>query len=80
MIWGARIESGLSLWRVIDEWVGDGQQRGQLDYYRRKAEQRTRMHRITERIGTASLCVGVGISVVLAVFACTSCRPTQRTT
>ena len=31
--------------------------------------QRARTHRITETIGVASLCVGIGISVVLAVFA-----------
>ena len=65
---GGRIESAASLQSVIEEWIGDGQRRGQLDYYRRKAEQRTRTHRITERIGSASLCVGVGISVVLAIF------------
>ncbi len=65
---GGRIESAVSLQGVIEEWIGDGQRRGQLDYYQRKAEQRTRTHRITERIGSASLCVGVGISVVLAIF------------
>lgn len=54
---------------VIREWVGDGQRSGQLDYYERKAAQRTRTHRFTETIGLASLCVGIGISIVLAVFA-----------
>jgi hypothetical protein len=54
---------------VIREWIGDSQHHGQLDYYERKAEQRARTHSFTETIGFASLCVGVGISVVLAVFA-----------
>jgi len=54
---------------VIAEWVGDAQRGGQLEYYQRKAAQRARTHRITESIGTASLCVGIGISVMLAVLA-----------
>jgi len=54
---------------VIREWVGDSRHKGQLDYYQRKAEQRARTHGITETIGMASLCVGIGISIVLAVFA-----------
>ena len=55
--------------RVIAEWIGDGEREGQLEYYRRKAAQRTRTHRFTEAMGLASLCVGIGISVVLAIFA-----------
>ena len=54
---------------VIREWVGDASSGGQLEYYQRKAMQRTRTHRLTEAIGAASLCVGIGISVVLAVLA-----------
>ena len=54
---------------VIAEWVGDAERGGQLEYYQRKAAQRARTHRITESIGTASLCVGIGISVMLAVLA-----------
>ena len=72
---GAALESGMErppdvadVHNVIREWVGDEQQRGQLDYYQRKAAQRARTHRFTETIGFASLCVGIGISVVLAVF------------
>ena len=53
---------------VIREWVG-GDGHGQLDYYRYKAAQRTRTHHITEALGAASLRVGIGISVALAVFA-----------
>ena len=54
---------------VAREWVGDAQHGGQLDYYRRKAAQRARTHRFTEAIDAASLCVGIGISIVLAAFA-----------
>ena len=53
---------------VVREWVGDAQHGGQLDYYRRKAAQRARTHRLTEGIDVASLCVGIGISVLLAAF------------
>ena len=54
---------------VVAEWIGDGERQGQLEYYRRKAAQRARTHRVTEAIGLASLLVGIGISVVLAIFA-----------
>ncbi|MEO6968957.1 MAG: hypothetical protein ABI132_10980 [Rhodanobacteraceae bacterium] len=54
---------------VIREWVGDTEHGGQLDYYARKSAQRTRQHRFTEALGTASLCIGIGISIVLAVLA-----------
>ena len=54
---------------VIREWVGDAQQGGQLEYYSRKAAQRARTHRVTQTIGAAALCVGIGISVVLALLA-----------
>jgi hypothetical protein len=54
---------------VVAEWIGDGERQGQLEYYRRKAAQRARTHRVTEAIGLASLCAGIGISVVLAIFA-----------
>ncbi|MGH8089949.1 MAG: hypothetical protein ACREO6_00670 [Rudaea sp.] len=54
---------------VVREWVGDAQHGGQLDYYGRKAAQRARTHRLTETVDSASLCVGIGISIVLAAFA-----------
>jgi hypothetical protein len=74
---GAELESGAlpragdasSIADAIDEWIGDGRRGGQLEYYGRKAALRTRTHRFTEAIGLASLCVGIGISVVLAIFA-----------
>lgn len=54
---------------VIRDWVGDSGNDGQLGYYRRKAVQRERTHRVTEAIGAVSLYAGVGISIVLAVLA-----------
>jgi hypothetical protein len=54
---------------VVREWVGDGKRGGQLEYYGRKAVQHARTYRITEAIGSASLCVGIAISVALALFA-----------
>lgn len=41
---------------VICEWVGDAAHGGQTDYYRSKAEQRTREHRVTERLGAWPAC------------------------
>jgi len=63
-----RVDTPQELRNVIREWVGDAEHRGQLDYYERKSAQRARTHRLTERIGAASLCAGIAISVVLAVF------------
>lgn len=54
---------------VIREWVGDAAHGGQVDYFRSKAEQRTRQHHLTESLGLASLLVGIGISIVLAALA-----------
>jgi hypothetical protein len=53
---------------VIAEWVGGPGQAGQLDYYERKANERARLHHITETIGRISLWCGIAISVFLAVF------------
>jgi hypothetical protein len=53
---------------VIDEWVGESGRFGQLHYYERRLEERTRTHRLTRRIGAISLWVGIAISVFLAVF------------
>ena len=66
---GAQAATANDLRDVVREWVGDGQHGGQLEYYGRKAVQHARTYRITEAIGTASLCVGIGISVALALFA-----------
>lgn len=73
---GVAIESALAaippaaaeLPKVIREWVGARGQGGQLDYYARKSLQRSQTHRFTEALGNASLLVGIGIAVALAVF------------
>lgn len=73
---GAAIEGALEarparpedLPAVIHEWIGDGDQSGQLGYYSRKAAQRTRTLHVTETLGAASWRVGIGISVLLALF------------
>jgi len=65
----ARASDAQAVAQVIADWIGDGRRTGQLEYYSRKAALRTRTHRLTEAIGLASLCVGIGISVVLAIFA-----------
>lgn len=57
-----------NLARVIAEWVGTSGESGQLDYYERRVAQRTRLHRITETLGTISLWFGITISVFLAAF------------
>jgi len=54
---------------VVREWVGNPGQGGQLDYYARKSAQRAQTHRFTEALGNASLLVGIGIAVALALFA-----------
>ncbi|MEP6897175.1 MAG: hypothetical protein ABI870_01480, partial [Rhodanobacter sp.] len=61
--------SAQDLREVIRDWVGDATHAGQLDYYTCKAAQRARRHRFTEAVGMASLCIGIGISVLLAVLA-----------
>lgn len=74
---GAALESALArtapaeseLAAVIREWVGAPGQGGQLDYYARKVLQRSATHRFTEMLGNASLLVGIGIALALAVFA-----------
>lgn len=57
-----------ALERVIAEWVGESGRGGQLDYYERRARERSRLHRVTETLGAISLWLGIGISVFLAVF------------
>jgi hypothetical protein len=59
-------ESGLTM--VISEWIGEPGSGGQLDYYTRKTEQRSRMHRMTQGLGRICLGIGIAISVFLALF------------
>ncbi len=52
---------------VIREWIGQSGSGGQLDYYTRKTEYRTRMQRTTRALGQASLWAGFAIILFLAV-------------
>jgi hypothetical protein len=54
---------------VIDEWIGTQESSGQLKYYSATAAKRTRLHRRSEFLGTACLWLGIGISLLLVVFA-----------
>ncbi|GAA4861748.1 hypothetical protein [Luteimonas vadosa] len=54
---------------VIDEWIGTSRSDGQLRYFTVTAAKRARHHRQAEFLGHASLALGIGISVILALFA-----------
>ena len=54
---------------VIDEWIGSQESAGQLQYYSATAAKRTRLHRRSEFLGTVCLWLGIGISLLLVVFA-----------
>ena len=54
---------------VIGEWIGTPQAGGQLHYYSLTASRRERLHHRAEVLGLCCVGLGVGISVVLAIFA-----------
>ncbi|MFY8207607.1 MAG: hypothetical protein ACOVKN_11305, partial [Arenimonas sp.] len=54
---------------VIREWIGNTESPGQLAYYSATSEKRVRHHRRNEWLAASCLWIGIGISVVLAVFA-----------
>lgn len=54
---------------VIREWIGTADSPGQLAYYSATSEKKARHHQRNERLAAFCLWVGIGISVVLAVFA-----------
>lgn len=62
----ATTDDGLRV--VIAEWIGESGHGGQLDYYARKTEQRSRMHSATQRLARVLLWIVIGISVFLAIF------------
>ncbi len=53
---------------VIAEWIGDPQGDGQLGYYARKMEQRSRVHRHTQDLARGLLALVIAISALLALF------------
>ena len=54
--------------KVIAEWIGDALGEGQLGYYTRKMEQRTRAHHHTQQLARGLLILIIAISALLAVF------------
>jgi hypothetical protein len=54
---------------VIAEWIGAPGQAGQLHYYAKAMERRARLHRRAELFGLCCIVSGVGVSVLLALFA-----------
>jgi hypothetical protein len=54
---------------VVANWVGDGGEAGQLGYFRRRCAERERKHRLTERVGRASLMTSLGSAIVLLAAA-----------
>ncbi|MDB6164255.1 MAG: hypothetical protein JWL98_1687, partial [Xanthomonadaceae bacterium] len=54
---------------VIEEWIGTTQSPGQLQYDAATAARRARLHAGAKLIGNACLWLGIGISLLLAVFA-----------
>ncbi len=65
---GIRAAAADDLEAVIAEWIGVPDGNGQLGYYTRKAEQRSRVHHFTERLVRILLTVVIAISVFLALF------------
>lgn len=54
---------------VIDEWIGSAGSGGQLSYYSRAALRKARLHHHAELVGKICIGLGVGLSVLLAIFA-----------
>ncbi|MGH8428257.1 MAG: hypothetical protein ACRES7_09805, partial [Gammaproteobacteria bacterium] len=57
---------------AVENWVGGTSGSlapGQLGYYAHKADQHSRLHGLTERIGTLCLWSGIAIAIALAIFA-----------
>ncbi|MDB6163420.1 MAG: hypothetical protein JWL98_852, partial [Xanthomonadaceae bacterium] len=63
------IVSPAQMAEVIEEWIGTTQSPGQLQYYAATAARRARLHAVAKLIGNACLWLGIGISLLLAVFA-----------
>ena len=54
---------------VIEEWIGDPEHSGQLNYYSKTSEKRKRLNNRSEMLGHTCLWLGITISVVLVIFA-----------
>lgn len=60
------LQSAGNLQQTIDSWIGDSES-GQLGYYRRVTQDRTQRHKLTRRMGLASLFSSVAIVIVFIV-------------
>ncbi|HWU78014.1 MAG TPA: hypothetical protein VN043_16065 [Rhodanobacter sp.] len=54
--------------KVIADWIGEPDGNGQLGYYTRKSEQRSRIHHATQRLSLILLCAVIATSILLALF------------
>lgn len=54
---------------VVKEWVGSSDSPGQLAYYSATSEKRVRQHRRNQWLAASCLWTGIGVSVLLAIFA-----------
>ena len=63
---GRRRDDGLAT--VIAEWIGETRGDGQLGYYARKTDQRTRSHHHTQWLERALLTIVIAASLLLALF------------
>lgn len=55
--------------KVVVEWIGTSESLGQLAYYSATSEKRVRHHRRNQWLAASCLWIGIGISVLLVVFA-----------
>ena len=60
--------SATGMAKVIADWIGEPDGNGQLGYYTRKSEQRSRIHHETQRLSRILLCAVIGTSILLVLF------------
>ncbi|MEO6926170.1 MAG: hypothetical protein ABI129_05815 [Rhodanobacter sp.] len=60
--------SATGMTKVIADWIGEPDGSGQLGYYTRKSEQRSRAHHATQRLSLILLCAVIGTSILLVLF------------
>lgn len=53
---------------VIEQWIGDSEHSGQLQYYSKSSEKRMRLRNRSEMIGHSLLWLGIALSLVLVMF------------
>lgn len=53
---------------VIEQWIGDSEHSGQLQYFSKSSEKRMRLRNRSEMIGHSLLWMGIALSLVLVMF------------